>query len=449
MTAPAVSGDLIAGFATIARGLPERSIVSLPLSPLTLAPLGSAEPTRLLRDATIVWRPPSDGATTMGFGCAVSLSEGRQSGVADASRAFDRWTRMPRFVDPSVEVEPAFFGGAQFGSSPVHDGAWDRFGGWRFVLPTYLVRQCGSELRGTATLVLDRRATTDEIAGQLEVAAAPLSSVPPDSCPPSGEAWQDAVNAATREIAYGSYGKVVLARGVHERLPPNLHNGVLLARLAERYPSCYLFKLAVGGGAFLGATPELLCQLEHKRVSAPALAGSRERGANAADDDALAAGLASDSKELHEHMIVVRAISDVLAPFCTELSVAPEPAVFRVSNIQHLRTPITGTLRGETPILDLVTALHPSPAVGGSPRSRALDAITRLEHLDRGWYAGPIGRIGLDGNGEFVVGLRSALVFADRAQLYAGAGIVRGSDPVRELRETEMKLRPMREAVLG
>jgi len=145
----------------------------------------------------------------------------------------------------------------------------------------------------------------------------------------------------------------------------------------------------------------------------------------------------------------VQALREGLTPFCEELSIPEEPELMRMANIQHLRTPITGRLRCHPNVLSVVAALHPSPAVGGWPRAEALQAIERLEGIDRGWYAGPIGRIGLNGDGEFAVGLRSALIRGEVAQLYAGAGIVHGSDPGREYAETETKLRPLREAIDG
>jgi isochorismate synthase len=202
------------------------------------------------------------------------------------------------------------------------------------------------------------------------------------------------------------------------------------------------------GGVFLGASPERLVRLHGGLLATSCLAGSIGRGADADADQALGARLLSSAKDLTEHAVVSEMLAESLAPICESLEVAPQPGLLRLSNVQHLYTPIHGTLAlrpdGTRPcILDLVARLHPTPAVGGYPRSEALALIRRLEQLDRGWYAGPVGWLDHYGEGEFAVAIRSALLRAGEANLFAGCGIVGNSDPESEYRESCLKLKAM------
>jgi salicylate biosynthesis isochorismate synthase len=314
-----------------------------------------------------------------------------------------------------------------------------------------LVAWSGEAVEASVTLRLEPGATFREIGAQLartsrEPGPAPVEH-PTWPMESAGRDWCATVAAAIEEIEAGRYQKVVLARPADVQRDDEIDSGLVLERLANRYERCFLFKLAAGASAWLGATPELLCKVRGGSVSTVALAGSIPRGGDSAADDALAARLLADAKERHEHALVVHALREGLAPFCSELDVPREPEILRVANIQHLRTPITGRLLHGEDVMTVVAALHPSPAVGGWPRDEAVAAIDRLEGMDRGWYAGPIGRVGLDGDGEFAVGLRSGLIRGSAARFYAGAGIVHGSDPEREFAETETKFRPLREAV--
>ena len=248
------------------------------------------------------------------------------------------------------------------------------------------------------------------------------------------------VAAALRDIAAGEIEKVVLARSVGLRHSAPLDAGTLLDDLRVRYPACSHFAVGRQGGVFLGATPELLVRLQDTRVETAAVAGSAPRGRNPEDDSRLGRELCESKKEQAEHAIVVRALREALADCCEDLDVPEAPRLLRLGEIQHLETPITGTLRNGESILSLVERMHPTPAVGGSPQAAALAWIDRGEDLDRGWYAGPVGFVDVDGGGEFCVALRSAMLRGSEARLFAGAGIVNGSLPEAELRETRLKL---------
>ena len=251
------------------------------------------------------------------------------------------------------------------------------------------------------------------------------------------------VDAALHDIAAGDIEKVVLARAVRLRRESPLDAAALLRDLRAAYPTCTNFAVAHADGVFLGATPEHLVRLDGNRVATAAVAGSAPRGRDPVDDERLGRELLESKKEQAEHSVVVRALREGLAPCCADLDVPESPRLLRLGEIQHLETPIRGTLRNGETILGLVERLHPTPAVGGAPREAARAWIARNENLDRGWYAGPVGFVDAEGGGDFCVALRSALIRGEEARLYAGAGIVAGSLPPAELRETRLKLRAM------
>jgi salicylate biosynthesis isochorismate synthase/menaquinone-specific isochorismate synthase len=267
------------------------------------------------------------------------------------------------------------------------------------------------------------------------------------SMPPSH--YEQAVSSAVSRIVAGEVEKVVLAREVEVHAPAAYDVAAILALLREEFPSCYVFALGRGDATFLGASPELLIRREGQRASTVALAGSIGRSADPSVDDHLGERLLRSAKDRQENAIVARSISRALSPHAVWVTAAPEPAVVKVANIQHLATPIRAQLASPVPVVELAGALHPTPAVGGEPRVRASELIPALEGLDRGWYAGAVGWTDGTGDGELCVALRCALLRGSDARLYAGCGIVRDSEPAAELAETEIKLGAMLPALTG
>jgi menaquinone-specific isochorismate synthase len=264
-----------------------------------------------------------------------------------------------------------------------------------------------------------------------------------------GTGWyQRAVTRALAEIAHGDYEKIVLARAQRLTTPEEFHPLGVLNHLRQHYPDCYAFSVGNGGGqSFIGATPERLVRVAGGRMHTEALAGSAPRGRSASEDAGLARALLHDDKELREHRHVLDAIAGRLADVGVRLEYSAQPRLLGLANVQHLHTPISATLPAGVHILDLVERLHPTPAVGGTPRDPAVAAIGRMEGFERGLYAGPLGWVDHRGGGEFFVGLRSALVSGHTATAYAGAGIVAGSDPEKEFAETELKFHALIEAL--
>jgi menaquinone-specific isochorismate synthase len=263
--------------------------------------------------------------------------------------------------------------------------------------------------------------------------------------------WEHAVATAVRRINGGDLRKVVLARDLYASASAPLDQRVLLRRLASRYPDCYTFACA----GLVGATPELLIRRDGAEVSSLVLAGTMPRGADQAEDERMATALLGSAKENEEHGYAVESLREVLEPRCAELDIAARPELIRLANLQHLGTHVRGTLKdtGLAPLsadqsaLALAGALHPTAAVGGTPTDAAVDLIRELENMDRARYAGPVGWTDADGNGEWGIALRCAQVDGNTARLFAGCGIVAGSNPAAELNETQVKFRPMRTAL--
>jgi len=261
----------------------------------------------------------------------------------------------------------------------------------------------------------------------------------------SAPEWEQAVDEAVRRIKHSpTLGKVVLARDLYATANRPIDVRVLLDRLSSRYPGCYTFACA----GLVGATPELLISRDGWRVSSLVLAGTTPRGATPAEDSELAAALLGSAKENEEHRYAAASLENALAPLCQAMYVAPQPALIRLPNLQHLGTRVRGTLTSaDRSALGLAAAVHPTAAVGGTPTDAAVELIRELESMDRQRYAGPVGWVDADGNGEWGIALRCAQLDGDRARLVAGCGIVAGSDPAAELAETITKFRPMRTAL--
>ncbi len=271
--------------------------------------------------------------------------------------------------------------------------------------------------------------------------AAPASLLDPG--PDAHAYWNESVRSLTAQIASGEAEKVVLARRVQVESQTGFDTAAVLRRLRARYPECTLFAVRAGDACFVGATPEMLVSLNRRKASADCLAGTARRGATPAEDAAIGAALLADDKERREHAFVARGLRESLGRLCSEVNMPAEPVLKRMANVQHLHTPIEATTDGDRHVLELVEALHPSAATAGLPRERSLCLIREQEPFSRGWYAGPVGWIDAEGGGEFAVALRSALLRDDVASLYAGCGIVTGSDPEREYSESEIKLAAM------
>jgi len=257
------------------------------------------------------------------------------------------------------------------------------------------------------------------------------------------DAYVERVQRALAGIRAGELDKVVIARAVHVTARSPIDTVAWLVALRERFPACTLFAVGQGDAVFLGASPERLVRVHGEAVETVALAGTAPRGASTAADRALGEALCDSRKNGQEHSIVVQHLRSVLAACCDDLVVATEPKLLKTRTVQHLCTELRARLRKDAPVslLELAARLHPTPAVGGAPRDAALRWLAEHESIERGWFAGPVGYLQSNGDGEFDVALRSALVRGRSATAWAGAGIVARSEPRAEFTETELKLR--------
>ncbi len=319
----------------------------------------------------------------------------------------------------------------------------------------------GDSVLVVPAVILGRRGgrawvSTVGVAGSLPPAA-DLSERPAPR-PPRGVAfadgarspaeWTAVVADAVDRIGRGELDKVVLARDLEAVADEPVDLRWALARLAERYPACWTFSV----DGLLGATPEMLLRLERGLVTSRVLAGTIRRTGDETRDAALAGTLTRSSKDLEEHEYAVRSVAEALAPRCSSTNVPESPFVLHLPNVMHLATDVAGVLAGPASSLELAAALHPTAAVCGTPTEPARALIRAIEGLDRGRYAGPVGWMDSSGDGEWGIALRCAKVDpADpaRLRLFAGCGIVAGSDPQAELAESAAKLVPMRDALSG
>ena len=401
--------------------------------------------TLLPEPAGVAWIRHGDGLAGWGETARITLPAGE-----DRFTAGEKWLRElfdGAEVDDQV-AEPGC-GPVAFGSF-TFDSASD---GSVLVVPETIVGRRG----GRSWLT-----TIRPLAASLEAAPAwpaaggpgpmPLTAVPAEIRWRDGSLtapeWERAVAAAVRRIRAGQLSKVVLARDLFATAAHDLDIRVILRRLTGRYPDCYTFAC----GNMVGATPELLIRRQDDDVSSLVLGGTAARGRDAAEDAALGAALLTSAKEREEHEYAVVGVRSVLAARCDRLEVDPGPSLMRFANVQHLATWITGRLDGaqaasDHSVLALADALHYTPAVCGTPAETAMELIRDLEQMDRGRYAGPVGWVDARGNGVWGIALRCAEVDGRRARLFAGCGIVAGSDPVAELAETQAKFAVMQFAL--
>ncbi len=429
-------------------------------------PAPRVEPEALLEAARrppgLLWAP-AEGPAFAGAGSAHTIRvAGRGRFRQLRLSAEGLWRRLavaacgPSILTVGPASRPRLFGGLAFAAGAAREEPWNELGDGLFTLPRFLYRR---DARGAATLSLALDGT--EIAGraerrwwraELERVLARLAGhgsgarQPASNAPgilrvhqPSRARWTGEVEAIRGAIARGDFSKIVAAQHSRVDLATAPETAAVLRRLAHSGVTRFAFRHR--RGAFLGATPERLIARFGRRIETEALAGSIGGG------DGRAARLLASAKDRHEHTLVVDEIVRRLAPLCGRLSLPAAPGIRELRDVLHLRTPIAGTLAAPRHVLELVEALHPTPAVGGLPSPAAMRWIQEHESVSRGWYASPVGWFDADGDGEFAVALRCCALRGSRAYLYAGAGIVAGSDPDLEYHETELKRRALLSAL--
>ena len=404
----------------------------------------------------LFWHQPGSGMAMAAVGLAVSLRGCGASRFTQVDSAYRRLVSEARtHACPSYPLAaPVALGGFAFDPDAPSNPAWEAYPDALLMVPRFLFLAAENAAWCTINVQVsadcDLHAMAEDAIGELAtLMAAEADAIgdrqPAIRTPMNGHpgAWERQVHDIVQAIQQGAVQKVVLARHLHLRAPADFDVGTALQRLAATSGHCTLFAIDSGSACMVGATPERLVRLHGRTVQVDCLAGSMARGDAEHTDRLLGEALLHSDKERREHGLVVQTLRQALSPHCLSLHVPDAPRLLRLPDVQHLHTPLQGTLRAGSSVLNLVARLHPTPGVGGVPRGAALDLIRQQEGLGRGWYAGPVGWVDAHGGGEFVVGIRSALVRGSEAWLYAGCGIVKGSDPHREYEESCLKLRPM------
>ena len=398
-----------------------------------------------------------------------SAIAGAETAAAFESTGPGRFEAVQRWIDAMLQDTiavgdvsapfggPHFFTGFAF-ADEVEAG--EPFAAARVFVPRWQVARAGAVTTAVANFLVPPDADLNALAERVWRAHRKFGGFRYRETPvtePSAEAifqvreagdYRAVVAKAVAMIDAGEFTKIVLARAQEFASDQPLHPLRVLNGLRQRFPDCYAFSLANGRGqSFIGASPERLVRVSKGVLETEALAGSIRRGAGASEDAALAGTLLRSEKDRREHQHVLAAITARLEHLGLAPEYAAEPGLRRLANVQHLHTPIRATLPENVRLLAVLAALHPTPAVGGSPLAAVLPAIRGLESFPRGLYAGAIGWSNARGGGEFFVGLRSALVDGGTARVYAGAGIVAGSTPEKEFAETELKFKAMLEAL--
>jgi isochorismate synthase len=418
---------------------------------------------------------PTAGPSYVCFGATRALAGPLESAVL-RQEASDLLSTITSFNHPSLKRAPRarLFGGFAFAPGSASAFPWEAFGDGWLVLPRWCYG-CQGERAWLSLAIegpLDGEGRT-RLQEEMDILGAALEdrlvvtpsatdvASRPDLSPPGGrgattaadpvsrsspqaadglarERWERMVREILGAIDAGEVSKVVAARCSMVEVQGATEPASTLEALGDRYPGCTRFCVEAGGAWFLGASPERLVRKRGRAVATEVLAGSAGPGEGV--------DLLEDPKIRREHELVLDDMKARLAPLCEGVQ-AGEPELLQLSNVVHRKTFLRAQAREGVSVLDVVVALHPTPAVGGVPREVALRWIAKREPDARGWYAGPLGWLDASGDGEFIVALRSGLVCDGRAWLFAGAGIVRGSRPADEFDETEHKLRAMREAL--
>lgn len=390
-----------------------------------------SEPVDLLRVAGATgWLIEHDGVGLAGRGEALRVE--LPSGLSELSER-DLVSDVLATIESQDEVGVAGSGPVAMGSLP-----FDPDEPASLTVPSLVVGRARDGRQWVTTIGLEPE--------QLELA-------PPDIPAPDEfslrsiphERWKAMVDQAVAEIRAGRLDKVVLAREVRVQTNrPIVVQGVL-ERLRSLYPSCAVFSF----DGFVGATPELLVSRRGSQVRSHPLAGTQSRTGESSADARAATSMLKDTKQLMEHRMVVEAVETVLRGYCDSLSVPAQPSVMPLRNVMHLGTMLRGQLREGAPSsIVLAAALHPTPAVAGSPTDAAMELIKKVEGFDRDRYAGPVGWLDAAGNGEWFLGIRSAEIEEDSARLFAGVGVVADSDSHAELVETQLKLQALLAALV-
>jgi salicylate biosynthesis isochorismate synthase/menaquinone-specific isochorismate synthase len=421
-------------------------------------PCAVAFASRVAGQPWMCFEEPERGRSALAALGAVATLEASGAGRFDALAA--RWRELAgaAVADPADGPRGAGLiaaGGFAFADDGCVSAPWAAFAPASLAVPEVALARSVDDGVADVRMTVAALVAPDDVAAQVVarierrlagLRSAPLPLIHPAPTgrshvggPLAPEHYEAAVARAVELIRRGDIEKIVLAREVDVHAPQPHDAAAVFAVLREAFGGCFVYCVGRGEASLIGASPELLIRREGLRASTMALAGSTRRSADPAVDDHLGEQLLRSDKDRDEHAIVARTIERLLRSRAVWVTRSPEPVLVQIANIQHLGTPIRAQLAEPVGAVELAGLLHPTPAVGAEPRT-ATSLIPALEGIDRGWYAGPLGWVDANDDGEFCVALRCALLSGEVARCYAGVGIVGDSDPAAELEETEIKL---------
>ena len=387
------------------------------------------------------WHGRGQERSVAAAGIAHCVTDERIHGLGSVFR--DHIARLP--------TGSCYMGTASFDAERLPDRDWQPFGRVSFTLPRLALVTDGESATLALHLVPSDAEQPEAVLGALAESGEAIRRSREDAGPiavprivgrsdrPSRAEWKEAVETVCDAIQRNQVQKVVLARQTRLQFDNAVNEYKLIERIQRDTPACYHALVCTPNAAFVCASPERLFRVVGDRMETEAVAGTRPRGAGGAQDRQLHGELLRSKKDQHEHRFVRDAIEKALRPLTATLTVQSHARALTLAHSRHLCTGIEGTLRSDVDAIEVLEALHPTPAVGGTPRDKSLEMIRQLEPFDRGLYAGPIGWIGPDA-AEMAVGIRSARIQGTSVDLFAGAGIVEGSDPDAEWREVEHKM---------
>lgn len=409
-------------------------------------------------EKSFYWEKPEEKAVVIALGELVSVTENGKGRFA----AIEKKVKVLRegFIcnwdELGISGLPLFVGGMKF--TPENNSElWENYTDSSWFVPKILVYRKENEMTVVFNFLLSSEVSKDRLLNEFELRMSAISSPKENHLPESKpwiasvagntpkdkKKWMESVKKALSIIESGELQKIVLSRYMELKLNEEPYVYSLLAQLKQNYPECYLFAFHSGKSTFFGASPEKLIRIDGEWIEADALAGSAPRGKDEKEDKEFEEKLLNSSKDLLEHNTVINYLQKLFSDYSNEIICDASPRVKKLKNIQHLWTPVKVKLNSSHKIFSIMEGLHPTPAVCGVPQSDALNVIRKMEDYHRGMYAGIIGWFNFNKEGEFAVAIRSALLKGKKLYAFAGGGIVEGSDPAAEYKETELKLKPI------
>lgn len=415
-------------------------------NPLSVLELGKDE-------NRFFWKRNDDHLYLVGIGNLIELAAKQ----VDYQAIYEKWNQL---VEKAIVHNPfsvpgtglVSFGGLAFDDRKETSQLWGNFSASQLRVPRFLFIKYKNDYYLTINLIVQNnehvRLQLQEIHHEEQQLLQDLQELPPLGTVLKQKEidtanWKQIIENAKQAIRNHLAEKIVLARELRLKLSARGEMSSVVKRLLETQPNSYVFAFEQGDECFLGATPERLVRLEQEQLQSMCLAGTAPRGETEDMDKQVHYELLNDKKNREEHDFVVQMIRQAIEPYCENIYIPDIPTVYPLKNLQHLYTPVTATMKQGYHIFDIIKQLHPTPALGGTPKEVALAFIREHEPMDRGWYGAPIGWIDHRNNGEFAVAIRSGLIQNDEASLFAGCGIVKDSDVEAEYEETKIKFLPM------